>query len=112
MRSDEQGAKKAQRVGNLPTLTEKEKVRPKSPGRELRNDEQCGLGIDPENGAEQTGQRGISWKESDIRNFHHLVINRRNNRLVTAIENVREPVAIVLNQTGVAIGKRTFRCKQ
>ena len=98
MRSDDQGAKKAQRVGNLPTLTEKEKVRPKSPGCELRNDEQCGLGIDPENRTEQTGQRGISRKECDVRNFHHLVIDRGNDCLVTAIENVREPVAVVLDQ--------------
>jgi len=109
MRRDGQGAEKAQSVGNLPALTEKKEISPKSPGRELRNDQQCGLGIDPENGTEQTSQRGISRKECNVRNFHHFVINRRNDCLVAAIENVREPVTVVLDQTGIAKGKRPLR---
>src|SRR2546427_11420118 len=108
MSGDRQRAKKTQRRREFPTLAEKKKVSPKPPGSQLRRDEQRGLGLDAKNGAEQAGQRRISRKKRDVGNFHYLVIDGRNDRLVAAVDDVGEPVTVVLDQTCVAIGKRTF----
>ena len=40
------------------------------------------------------------------------MIDRRDNGLVSAIDNVHEPIAVVLNQRGVALGDRLFWSKQ
>ena len=60
---------------------------------------------DPESVTKSRGQQRISWKEGDVRYFHYLMIDRRDNRLVAAIDNIREPIAIVLDQGGIALGK-------
>ena len=41
-----------------------------------------------------------------------LLIDRRNDRAVAAINDVREPVAVVLNERLVAIGERPFGSDQ
>jgi len=40
------------------------------------------------------------------------VIDRRHNGLVSAIDNVHEPIAVVLNQRRVALGDRLFWSEQ
>ena len=112
MSGDRQRAKKTQCRREFPTLAEKKKVSPKPPGGQLRRDKQRGLRFDTEDGAEQAGQRRISRKKRDVGNFHHLVIDGRNDRLIAAVDDIREPITIVLDQTCVAIGKRTFRRQQ
>ena len=62
--------------------------------------------------SEQRGNRRVCREKCDIRDFHHLVIDRRDNGLVSAIDNVHEPIAVVLNQRGVALGDRLFWSKQ
>src|SRR2546426_2589948 len=108
MRGDRKGAKKTQRGGKFPTLAEEKKVSPKTPGSELRGEEERGFSINAKNGTEQSGQRRISREKRDVGNFHHLVIDGRNDRLIAAVDDVSEPVTVVLDQTCVAIGKRTF----
>ena len=40
------------------------------------------------------------------------MIDRRDNGLVSAIDNVHEPIAVVLNQRRVALGDRLFWSEQ
>ena len=70
------------------------------------------MGINPKNGTEQSGQRRISWKKGNVGNLHYLVIDGRNDRLIAAVDNIGEPVTVVLDQTCVAIGKRAFGRQQ
>src|SRR2546423_15285262 len=112
MRGNSQSAKKSERRRKCPALADKKERTPESPRRELRGDEKGGCGVDLKNGAKQTGKRRVSGKEGDVRNFHHLVINRRNSRLIAAVDNVGEPVTIVLNETLVAIRKRALGGQQ
>src|SRR5256885_5438987 len=112
MSGDRQRAKKSERRREFPALAEKKKVGPKPPGSELRSNQKGSLSIDAKNGTEQGGQRGISRKKGDVGYFHYLVIDGRNDRLVAAVDNIREPVAVVLDQTGVAVRKGAFGRQQ
>src|SRR5438477_5295846 len=58
---------------------------------------------------EQRGQRWICRKKRHIGHFHHFMADRRNGRLVAAIDDVREPIAVVLNEGVVAKRERAFR---
>src|SRR5205807_5921454 len=86
MSGDHQRAKKPQRWRKFPTLAEKKKESPKTPGSELCGDEERGFSIDAKNGTEQSGQRGISGKKGNVRDFHYLVIDGGNDRLIAAVD--------------------------
>src|SRR5207248_4979371 len=79
---------------------------------ELRRNEQCCVTIKLERVMEETGNQGIRRKKCDIRDYHYLMIDRRDDRLVTAIDDIHEPVAVVLNQGSVADRKSVFRSEQ
>ena len=59
-----------------------------------------------ENRTDEHGKQRIGGKERDVGNFHDLVIHRRNGRAVTAIDDVGEPVAVMLNERSVTIAQR------
>ena len=109
MRGNRERSKKAQCRREFPAIAKKKEIAPKSPGGELRRNEQSSFGVDLKNVTNQTRQRRISGKEGDVGHFHHLVIDRGNRCLVAAINDVGEPIAVVLNETLVAVGKRPFR---
>ena len=112
MRRNHQSAKKTKGVGKFPAPAKQKEVGPKSPGCELRDNQERDFSVDPKSRVNQTNQRGIRREKSNVGNFHYLVIDRRNDGLIAAINNVAEPVTVMLDQADVAIGNRPLRCKQ
>src|ERR1700730_1526891 len=93
----------------VPALTKQKEVSPESPCSDLRGDEKRIVALEIKDATKQAGDRWISGKESDIGNFHHLVIDRRHGRLVTANVDVHEPVTVVLYKRGISMRKRSLR---
>src|SRR5215831_8938090 len=112
VREDEQCPANLKRTRNFPAPAEQEEISPKTPGSELSGDQKGRAGTDIECISEQRGNGRVCRKKRDIRDFHHLVIDRRDNGLISAIDNVHEPIAVVLNQRGVALRERLFRSKE
>ena len=112
VREDEECPANLKRTRNFPAPAEQEEISPKTTRSELSGDQKRRVGADVESISEQRGNRRVCREERDIRDFHHLVIDRRDNGLVSAIDNVHEPIAVVLNQRRVALGHRLFRSKQ
>src|SRR6476469_9690550 len=112
VRQDEECPANLKRTRNFPAPAEQEEISPKTPRSELSGDQKRHAGADVESISEQRANYWVCGEKRDIRNFHHLVIDRRNNGLVSAIDNVHEPIAVVLNQRQVALGDRLFRSKQ
>ncbi len=67
---------------------------------------QCVVGAEVKEGTDERDEDWIGGEESDVRDLHHLVIGRRDGGSVTAIYDVSEPVAVVLDKRAVAIGER------
>src|SRR2546428_5726711 len=109
MSHDGQGAEKAKCGRKIPTLAEEKEITPKTPGGELRSDEERVLGVKMQTVTEQSGKCGIRREKGDVGHLHHLVIDGWNDRLVAAVDDVHEPIAIVLNQGGIAKRERAFR---
>ena len=59
--------------------------------------------------AKHRSDRGISWEKSNIGYFHHFVADGRHRRLIATLDDVFEPITIVLNESGVTVRKRPFR---
>ena len=78
----------------------------------MGGDQEGIAGVDVKSVAKQGRNRRIRGKESNIGHFHHLVIDRRNDRLVAVVDDVHEPIAIVLDKGGIAIRSRPFRREQ
>src|SRR5258708_40168064 len=108
MSGDGQRAEETQRRGKFPTLAEKKKISPKTPGRELRSDKQRCFSFDAKRDAQQIGKHRISRKKGDVGNFHHLVIDRRGDRVIAARDAIFATITVVLDRTGVAMWKTNF----
>src|SRR5205807_2334745 len=52
------------------------------------------------------GDCRVGGEETGIGDFHHFVGNRRHNCFVTAINDIGEPVAIVLEECLIAVVER------
>src|SRR5437762_9365801 len=98
MGEDSESAKNLSSDRHVPSLAEQKKVTPKSPRCDLRGDEQRLGGAQMQTITKQTRNEWIGRKESNIRNFHHLVIAGRNGCSKPAINDVSEPKAVVLDQ--------------
>src|SRR3954462_12558031 len=61
-----------------PTLTEEQKVTPKSPCRGLCGHQQCGVGLETKSITKRRRQEWISGEKGHVGNFHDLVINGWN----------------------------------
>src|SRR5205823_11691238 len=83
-------------------------VTPKPPGCGLSGDEERVSSFEVKKITNQSGDRRIRRKKSDIRYFHHLVTNGRHDRLEPAVDDIGEPIAVVLNQGRIAIGQGPF----
>src|ERR1700704_1313365 len=103
MGKDRQCAEDLKRRRELPALTKQKEVSPESPRSDLRGNEKRLVALKIKDATKQAGDRWISGKEGDIGNFHHLVIDRRHGRLVAAIDDVQEPVAVVLDKRGISM---------
>ena len=112
MREDRHGAENLERGREIPAFAKKKEVTPKTPGGGLRSDEKRGRRFQIQSAAKQSRDARISREKCDVRYFHDLVIDGRNGRGVTAVHDVHEPIAVVLNERGIAIGKRAFRGEQ
>src|SRR6266852_7389107 len=95
MRDDERCAKKTQRGREIPPLTKEKKITPEPPRRDLRSDQQRVFRSKVEAITEQTRERGISREKRDVGDFHHLMVDRRDDRLIATIDDVQKPVAVV-----------------
>ena len=49
------------------------------------------------------GKSRIGGKKAGIGDFHHLVGNRRDDGAIAAVDDVGEPVTIVLNEGAIAV---------
>ena len=103
MCKNQQCAADLERRRNIPALAKEKEITPKAPGSELGSDQQRGAGVDIEPVAKQCSNRRIGREKRDVRHFHRLMIDRRNNRLVSAVDDVHKPIAIVLEKRGIAI---------
>ncbi len=111
MRGNRGGAEELQEWRQIPPRTEKEEVTPEPPSRQLRGHEQ-GIVRPQTHSVQHARDPGIRRKESDIRHFHHLLIDRGNDRAVATIHDICEPVAVVLDERLVAIGERPLGSDQ
>ena len=112
VRQDEECPANLKRTRNFPAPAEQEEISPKTPRSELSGDQKRHAGADIESISERRGNRWVCREKRDIRDFHRLMIDGRDNGLVSAIDNVHEPIAVVLNQRRVALGNRLFWSKQ
>src|SRR4029077_8304371 len=112
VRQDEECPADLKRTRNFPAPAEQEEISPKTPRSELSGDQKRRAGADVESISDKRANYWVCGEKRDIRDFHHLVIDRRNNGLVSAIDNVHEPIAVVLHQRRVALGDRLFRSEQ
>src|ERR1043165_9704617 len=87
----------------VPPPAEKKKISPKSPGRDLGDDQQRFVSFQSEHITKYGYEHGIRREKADVGDFHHLVIDRRHNRLVAAIDDVHEPVAVVLVEGAILL---------
>ena len=109
MGHDRQRAEKLQPWRKAPAFAKQKEITPKAPGRRLRCNEQCIVGFKAESVTKHSRKRRISREKRDIRHFHYLMVNRRNNRFIPAVDDVHKPIAVVLNQRGIAVGEWPFR---
>ena len=58
---------------------------------------------------QNSGDHRVSREEGDIGVFHHLVTAGRNRRAVAALDDVGKPVAVMLDESRIPVGKRAFR---
>src|SRR5439155_13352464 len=112
MSNDQQRAEKLECGRDIPAVTKEKEIAPEAPGCDLGRDQQCVVCIDVESVMKHGSKRRIGGEKSNVRNFHHLMIDRRHDRLVAAVNDVHEPIAIVLDKGGIAVRKRPFRRKQ
>src|SRR5262245_13172286 len=112
VREDEERPTNLKRTRNSPAPAEQEEISPKTPRSELSGDQKRRAGVDVECISQQRSNRRVCREKCDIRDFHHLMIDRRDDRLISAIDNVHEPIAVVLNQRGVALGHGLFWSEQ
>jgi hypothetical protein len=112
MGDNQQCAAKLERRRKTPAIAQEKEVSPETPGSELGGDEQGVASVDVKSAAKQGGNCRVRGEESNIGHFHHLVIDRRNDRLIAVVDDVHEPIAIVLDKGGIAIRSRPFRREQ
>src|SRR5436190_6825291 len=112
MSKNRQRAKELERRGKIPADAKEKEIAPEAPGCHLGGDQQCTICIEVKSVTKHRSNRGIGRKKSNVGNFHHLMIDRRHDRLVAAVNDVHEPIAIVLDKGGIAVRKRPFRRKQ
>src|SRR4051812_7341446 len=112
MGGDGQSPEELKNSRNVPAIAKEEKISPEAPSSGLSNYEKCFRRPEADPPMKNAGHRWISRKEGDIRNLHCLACDGRKNGLVSAVHDVRKPVAVVLDQRCVAIGKRTRRGDQ
>ena len=111
MRDNGDSAEKAQGEREVPAFAKKKEIKPETESGELRGEKQRVVSVEMENRPDQGGKNRVRREECDIRNFHHFVIRRRNRGAKAAVNDVGEPVAVVLNECAVAISERPFgRC--
>ena len=58
---------------------------------------------------ERSGERGISGKECHVGHFHDLMIDRRNGRGIAAVNDVHEPITVVLDEPRISVRERPLR---
>src|SRR5207237_517196 len=87
-------------------------ITPKSPSRGLGGDQQRVVGFQMEAITEQAGDGRIGWEKSNVGDLHHLVINGWNSRLVSPVDDVHEPITVVLDQGRVAVRIQPFGSEQ
>src|SRR5207302_9149435 len=97
MRGDERCDEKTQCGREVPSLTKEKKIAPKAPRGCLRSNKERVFRSDVKAITDQSRQSRISREKRNVGNFHYLVINRRDDRLITAIDDVQEPIAVVLD---------------
>ena len=54
------------------------------------------------------GESGVGGEEAGIGDFHHFVGDRRNDGLIAAVDDIGEPVAIMLNKCAIAVFEGPF----
>ena len=108
MSKNRQCAKELELRGTIPAAAKEKEIAPKAPGCHLSGDQQRAICIEVESVTKHRGNRGIGGKESNVGNFHHFMIDGRHDRLIAAVNDVHEPIAIVLDKTGIPVGKRTI----
>src|SRR5207302_5471015 len=102
MGNNRQRAEELQRRGKIPATAKEKEIAPEAPGCDLGGDQQRVVCIDVESVTKHSSYRGIGRKESNVGNFHHLMINGRHDSSVAAFDDVHEPIAIVLHKGGIA----------
>ena len=108
MRDDGEGAEKLQEWRDIPAIAKEKKITPETPGRGLGRDQQRVVGAQVQTVTEQRREGGVSREKRHVGDLHHLVAARRNGGAVTAVHDIREPVAIVLDERVVTKGKRAL----
>src|SRR5207302_10271451 len=112
MGDDRQRAEKLERRRKIPPLAKEKEITPETPRCYLSGNEQRVGGVEVQPVAKQSSDCRISGKKSNIGHFHHLLPHGRHDCLVAAVNDVSEPVTVVLNKSGVSIRKRPFRREQ
>src|SRR5260370_31667249 len=105
MSNDQQRDEKLERGRNIPAAAKEKEIAPEAPGCDLGGDQQRVVCIDVESVMKRRSNRRIGGKKSNVGNFHHLMIDGRHDRLVAAVSDVHEPIAIVLDKGGISVGK-------
>src|SRR5437773_12307105 len=104
MGKNRQRAKELERRGKIPADTKEKEIAPEAPGCHLGGDQQCTICIEAESVTKHRSNRGIGGKESNVGNFHDLMSDGRHSCLVAAVNDVPEPIAIVLDKARVSVG--------
>src|SRR5438067_12895075 len=96
-----QDGKRAEELDNWrdsPSVTKEEEITPESPGGALGGDEQRRISAQVQAVMEHRGEGRISREKRHVGNFHHLVADGRNGGFITPVNNVGEPVTVVLDE--------------
>src|SRR4029077_19934515 len=112
MTQDRQCAEKSKGRREIPPLAKEKKVAPETASGSLGGHEQCVPRVQVQTVTQNRCDGRISRKEPDVGNFHDFVVNRRDDRLVAAIDNVHEPVTIVLHESAILVGERALWCEE
>src|SRR5207248_113154 len=93
----------------IPAVTKQEEISPKTPCCCLRGYKERVLGAEAQSVMQRRRHARVSRKEGRVRDFHHLVRNRRNDGLVAPVHDIGEPVTVVLDQRLIAVFPRSLR---
>src|SRR2546421_2190894 len=112
MRRDQEWTKKLPRGWNVPSLAEQEYIGPESPSGRLRGDEQRVLRGQAKSVTQCCREKRIGREKGRVRYLHHFVSDGWDNRVVSAVDDLGEPIAVVLHERLVAVLERPFRREQ